>query len=54
MSKLAPDSIGLTSNKRPKKPIGYWNKLLNTELRFELPIEVQEYLKFLNIKKPLE
>jgi hypothetical protein len=41
---LNEGSIWLTSSKRPKRPIGYWNELLNTELRFQLPMEVQEYL----------
>jgi DNA-binding transcriptional regulator YiaG len=41
---LNEGSIRLTSSKRPKRPIGYWHELMNTELRFQLPMEVQEYL----------
>ncbi len=41
---LNQGSIWLTSGKRAKRPTGYWNELLNTELRFQLPVEVQEHL----------
>jgi DNA-binding transcriptional regulator YiaG len=41
---LNENSIWLTSSKRPKRPIGYWHELMNTELHFQLPMEVQEYL----------
>ncbi|MEH2160422.1 MAG: helix-turn-helix transcriptional regulator [Nostoc sp.] len=34
----------LTSSKSAKRPIGYWNQILNSRWRFHLPAEVQERL----------
>ncbi|MCL6749919.1 helix-turn-helix transcriptional regulator [Nostoc sp. CCCryo 231-06] len=34
----------LTSSKTAKRPIGYWNQILNSRWRFHLPAEVQERL----------
>ncbi|MBW4506256.1 MAG: helix-turn-helix transcriptional regulator [Scytonematopsis contorta HA4267-MV1] len=41
---LNQSSVWLTSNNHGKRPIGYWNQLLNTKLHFQLPMEVQECL----------
>jgi Helix-turn-helix len=41
---LNQGSIWLKTDNPTKRPIGYWNELLNTKLQITLPTEVTEYL----------
>ena len=41
---LETELAWLTGHNRTKRPIGYWNALLNTKWRFHLPAEVEERL----------
>lgn len=41
---LNQGTVWLKSENHTKRPIGYWNDLLNTTLRIQLPTDAQEYL----------